>query len=64
MSSPKSICCKLIIRDRLAQPVGIHPKGNVSLPKFKDIKNFCEVGLSRKVKTDGTTEPIEETAQN
>lgn len=31
---------------------------------IKDIKNFCEVGLSRKVKTDGTTEPIEETAQN
>jgi len=37
MSSPKSICCKLIIRDRLAQPVGIHPKGDVGLPKFKDI---------------------------
>lgn len=31
---------------------------------IKDIKNFCEVGLSRKVNTDGTTEPIEETAQN
>lgn len=31
---------------------------------IKDIKNFCEVGLSRKVKADGTTEPIEETAQN
>ena len=35
---------------------------------LKDIKNFCEVGLSRKVNTDGTTEPIEkdstETTQN
>ena len=33
---------------------------------LKDLKKFCEVGLSRKVATDGTTEPIEktETAQN
>jgi len=35
---------------------------------IKDIKNFCETGLSRKVNTDGETEPIEkteeETAQN
>lgn len=31
---------------------------------IKDIKNFCEIGLSRKVNTDGETEPIEETAQN
>ncbi len=35
---------------------------------IKDIKNFCEVGLSRKVNTDGTTESIEnaesETVQN
>lgn len=31
---------------------------------IKDIRNFCEVGLSRKVNTDGETEPIEETAQN
>lgn len=31
---------------------------------IKDIKRFCEVGLSRKVKADGTTEPIEETTQN
>lgn len=35
---------------------------------IKDIKQFCEVGLSRKVNTDGETEPIEtteeETAQN
>lgn len=32
---------------------------------LKDIKNFCEVGLSRKVNTDGTTEQIEsETVQN
>lgn len=27
---------------------------------FKDIKAFCEVGLSRKVNPDGTTSPIEE----
>ena len=26
---------------------------------LKDVKNFCEVGLSRSVKADGTTEPIE-----
>lgn len=31
---------------------------------IKDIKQFCETGLSRKVNTDGETEPIEETAQN
>lgn len=31
---------------------------------IKDIKQFCEVGLSRTVNTDGETEPIEETAQN
>lgn len=34
---------------------------------IKDIKHFCEVGLSRKVNKDGETEPIEtseETAQN
>ena len=43
MSSPKSICCKLIIRDRLAQPVGIHLKGDVGLPKFKDIL-LCRSG--------------------
>lgn len=31
---------------------------------LKDIKQFCTTGLSRKVNTDGTTEPIEETVQN
>ena len=31
---------------------------------IKDIKQFVETGLSRKVNTDGETEPIEETAQN
>ena len=31
---------------------------------LKDLKRFCEVGLSRKVNADGETEPIEETAQN
>lgn len=31
---------------------------------LKDLKNFCNVGLSRKVNFDGTTEPIEETTQN
>lgn len=35
---------------------------------IKEIKQFCETGLSRKVNTDGTTEPIEksesETVQN
>ena len=29
----------------------------------KDIKKFCTTGLSRKVNTDGTTEPIEESAE-
>lgn len=28
---------------------------------IKDVKKFCEVGLSRKVNLDGTTEPIEKT---
>lgn len=31
---------------------------------IKDIRHFCEAGLSRKVNTDGETEPAEETAQN
>lgn len=31
---------------------------------IKDIKQFCKTGLSRKVNTDGDTEPVEETAQN
>lgn len=31
---------------------------------IKDLKKFCEQGLSRKVNTDGETEPIEETVQN
>ena len=31
---------------------------------IKDIKRFCEVGLSRKVNTDGETKSIEETVQN
>jgi hypothetical protein len=31
---------------------------------IKDIKNFCEIGLSRKVNADGETEPKEETVQN
>ena len=26
---------------------------------IKEIKNFCEVGLSRKVNADGETEPVE-----
>lgn len=29
---------------------------------IKDIKKFCETGLSRKVNTDGETEPVETTA--
>lgn len=28
---------------------------------IKDIKQFCETGLSRKVNADGETEPIEKT---
>lgn len=31
---------------------------------IKEIKAFVEQGLSRKVNTDGETEPIEETVQN
>lgn len=31
---------------------------------IKDIKKFCEIGVSRKVNTDGETEPVEETTQN
>lgn len=31
---------------------------------LKDLKNFCAVGLSRKVNANGETEVIEETAQN
>ena len=28
---------------------------------IKDVKAFCETGLSRKVNFDGTTEPVEQT---
>lgn len=31
---------------------------------IKDIKQFCETGLSRKVNANGETELVEETAQN
>ena len=31
---------------------------------IKDIKKFCETGLSRKVNTSGETEPVNETVQN
>lgn len=31
---------------------------------IKDIKQFVEIGISRKVNTDGETEPVKETAQN
>ncbi len=31
---------------------------------IKDIKQFCETGLSRKVNANGETEPVEETVQN
>lgn len=33
---------------------------------IKDIKNFCQTGISRKVNADGETEPVEEseTVQN
>lgn len=27
---------------------------------FKEIKEFCETGISRKVNADGTTSPVEE----
>ncbi len=27
---------------------------------FKEIKDFCEVGVSRKINADGTTSPVEE----
>lgn len=29
----------------------------------KDIQNFCETGLSRKVNADGETEPVEESTE-
>ena len=28
---------------------------------LKDLKKFCEIGLSRNVNADGTTEPVEKT---
>ena len=31
---------------------------------IKDLKKFCETGISRKVNEDGETEPVEETVQN
>lgn len=31
---------------------------------IKDLKQFCETGISRKVNADGETEPIEETTDN
>ena len=31
---------------------------------IKDIEQFCRTGISRKINTDGETEPVEETVQN
>ena len=31
---------------------------------IKDIKKFCEIGLSRKIDENGETTPVDETAQN
>lgn len=31
---------------------------------IKDIKKFCTTGISRKVNADGTTTPVEESAEN
>lgn len=31
---------------------------------IKDIEQFCRTCLSRKINTDGETEPVEETVQN
>ena len=31
---------------------------------IKDLKQFCETGISRKINADGETEPIEETTDN
>ena len=31
---------------------------------IKELKKFCEIGVSRTVNPDGTTTPKEETAQN
>ena len=63
------VICKTIM-DKIYDFESSHGKKSANDYKrcLKDIKQFCEVGLSRKVNTDGTTEPTEktdlETAQN
>lgn len=57
--------CKIILNKITAFERKPGSKSNNDHKRLiKDIKQFCETGLSRKVNTDGETEPIEETAQN
>lgn len=60
--------CQIILNKILAFERKPGSKSNNDHKRLiKDIKQFCETGLSRKVNADGETEPIEtteETAQN
>jgi hypothetical protein len=40
------------------------PTANDMKRLIKDIRGFCVTGVSRKVNPDGTTTPVDETAQN
>jgi hypothetical protein len=59
--------CQVIcqtIKDKIYAFESSHGKKSANDYKrlIKDIKKFCETGLSRKVNTDGETEPVETTA--
>lgn len=62
------VSCKVILDKITAFERSAGKKTNNDHKRLiKDIKNFCQTGLSRKVNFDGTTEPAEnseETVQN
>ena len=59
------VICKTILDKIVAFDAIPGSKSNNDHKRLiKDIKKFCEVGMSRKVNTDGETELVEETAQN
>lgn len=59
------VICQTII-DKIYAFESSHGKKSANDYKrcIKDLKQFCETGLSRKINADGETEPVEETARN
>lgn len=59
------VICKTVLDKIVA---AMNKPGKRSLNDYrrlvKDLENFCKIGLSRKINTDGETEPIEEPVEN